>query len=242
MRENAPKEFIEYLKKDINELREDLLGKYYEKANNKEEPDPFMGVEQPKDIKLLKNRVRAFYLVSHAEIQSYLEYICDYHLKYAYKKYTEKGEISKLLLFFLSTYSQGFIQPSYYNVDPNRAENSNKKLHDTDSIEKRYEYIKKEYNKTIEENNGVKKKNLYLLLHPLGITVNSFEELKMTSLLDEFGKQRGEFAHTALHRTVFKTVPGSQIIDIDIIYKTIDEITTSIEFELLPLLNSLVEQ
>lgn len=122
-----------------------------------------------KDIDL----TRAFCLLCHAEIEAYLE---DFTLEVVTKAFnqwnTDKKSISPIIFHLIYSY--------------------------TGQKEAPYSMVHKSFlslKKTIETNNGIKEHNLISFFKPIGFEVDP----TLRTVLNEFGKTRGQIAHTSFH-------------------------------------------
>lgn len=228
-------QFLKNLQQNIEDIKLDLLGEYIKAANDSNDPDPFMStpINSKKDIITLNNRIRSFYLVVHAEIQGYLEYLSKGYLSKAYKEYVENNRITKLLLFF-STYGHPNI-PTGENFSK---ESNNKYIYDFGSFEERYNVMYNSYSKVIKDNNGVKLRDCVKLFYPLGLSLNELEKFKCVVLLESFGEKRGNFAHNPYHEVFKGNKMVTTVTDVD---NEIKLILDSFEKELIPRLNQLIE-
>lgn len=227
-------QFLNNLKTNINSIKSDLLGEYLQAASNPEDPDPFMLTSNSRDdITRLNNRIRSFYLIIHAEIQGYLEYLSKGYLQHAYKIYDEEKRITELLLFFATSNTCNL--PTGANFDK---ESDNKSIYNYGNFKSRYKSLSEQYFKLVKENNGVKLKDCIKLFYPLGISLADLESLQCTFLLDDFGDKRGDYAHKPYHEAFKGNKITTTVVEIE---EQIDNIIKSIEEELIPKLNILVD-
>ena len=192
-------EFHKNLTKDLETLIKDFLGDYLSLIKD----DPFAGIKTQEELDQAKNRIRATILVAHSELQSFLESIALESLGYAYELYEQHGVACKMLMFFLtSKYEKGFPDACEFKNNGTALENDQFKNNNV-SIEQRYDNICRSYKTLIKKNYGIKQRNLMILFHPLGISLESFDKMKFFSLAHSFGEIRGDFAHEALNRSKY---------------------------------------
>jgi hypothetical protein len=116
--------------------------------------------------------VRGFCLLSHAEIEAYLEDITIENVTRAYIKWdNNKTDISPIIFHLAYSLRSEKKEPPYSMVV--------------------LSYL--QLKKTIEKNHGIKEDNINNFFRPIGFQMD--ETLKTT--LNEFGKARGEIAHTS---------------------------------------------
>ena len=116
--------------------------------------------------------IRSFCLLCHAEIEAYLE---DYSLEKISKAFTKwntnKTKISPIIFHLAYNYN-GKSKESPYSM-----------------VVQSYQAVKK----TIESNNGIKENNLNGFFKPIGFDIDP----TLKSILNDFGKTRGQIAHTS---------------------------------------------
>jgi len=116
--------------------------------------------------------IRSFCLLCHAEIEAYLE---DYSLEIITRAFTkwdaDKTKISPII-FHLAYNHNGKSKELPYSM-----------------VVQSYQTVKK----TIESNNGIKENNLNGFFRPIGFDIDP----TLKSTLNDFGKTRGQIAHTS---------------------------------------------
>lgn len=129
--------------------------------------DPF-GAYSLKDQDL----IRSYCLLCHAEIESYLENYTLEIVTRAYNKWNTDKRVTSTIIFHLA-FNQAITSKDLpYSL-----------------VVKSFLALKK----VIEGNNGIKENNLTNFFKPIGFDID--QTLKTT--LTEFGKNRGEIAHTS---------------------------------------------
>jgi len=118
--------------------------------------------------------VRSYCLLCHAEIEAYIEGIADETITTAFTKWqADKQNISPIIFHLAYSFKSEKREPVYSMI--NLAYNQLKKA--------------------IEKNNGIKEDNLNNFFKPIGFQMDNV----LTTTLNEFGKTRGQIAHTSFH-------------------------------------------
>jgi len=162
------------LKREIGTLRKQFL------------PDPFdpLGV-YPKSIRV-QAHTRAFLVLSHAEIESYLEEWAKEIARASEVVWLSSGKITEPLAFLLATLAQRIEIPptplvTNWKDSPQRLAEASVKLF-------------QKYYKQIKDNNGIKEKNVLALFAPLGVPATTLGSTLLPNL-DSLGALRGTHAH-----------------------------------------------
>jgi hypothetical protein len=124
-----------------------------------------------------EDRIHAYVVLAHAEIESFLEVLARNTTDFAKRRSTVdhcEAVMSRLILFKAS---QDREAPA---------------LATTEAIESAYAH----YEKLIDRNNGIRSANVLLIFMPLGMTHADFDPLLLSNL-DTFARVRGAPAHTA---------------------------------------------
>ena len=132
--------------------------------------------------------INAYISLVHSEIENYLEsevlQVCDLSVN----QYNSTGTINKVILGLLCFTGLPSIEtPDLKNcqkIEDYKIDNRVKKARDLF------------YNKVKTRNNGIKEKDILSLLLPIGYSLDSLDDLFLAEMND-FGKQRGEIAHTS---------------------------------------------
>lgn len=134
---------------------------------------------QPSDSSENQDKLRAFKLLVHAEIESYIENAvlevwskCDTEWK------TNKKVITPLK--FLIMFSTSRFEANDQQLTKNT----------------RIDQILTSFKTSINNNNGIKKKNILQLVVPLGIDYSSIDPTWL-STIDSYGSSRGDVAHNS---------------------------------------------
>jgi hypothetical protein len=124
-----------------------------------------------------RDLTRAYYLLCHAEFEAYIEDITKEVTIRAFTKWNADKSIISPIIFHLA-----------YNY---RQEQGKPK-------DAPYSMIVKSYNsliKVIDKSNGIKEDNLNNFFKPIGFEIDP----TLQSTLNDFGRTRGQIAHTAFH-------------------------------------------
>lgn len=122
--------------------------------------------------------VKSYILLVHAELENYIETICQGIISKSKALYDSKQRITKPILS-LATMSEKIFkeEDQQYNT-----------------TKKRLDKLFSNYNATLANNNGIKEKDLDKLLPIIGIEMEEVDDT-LLSQLNAFGKTRGQIAH-----------------------------------------------
>ncbi|WP_214684811.1 HEPN domain-containing protein [Exiguobacterium sp. s155] len=123
---------------------------------------------------------RGYRLLCHAEIESYIEEKALTLLNYSREIWRKSSEVNIVIVSLLANFR--FIENK----------NGQQNMTTTTKIYK----IFKEFEGVIENNHGIKQKNIFNLFIPLGIEENEFDPAWL-STMDTYGSKRGETAHSS---------------------------------------------
>ena len=130
------------------------------------------------------DRAAAFLLLSHAEIESYLEDITVETANTAYDNWKQRGVVTKPLIAMLGYSDSNLVLPP-----------KNKSTPATRVLDKGIEVTKNEFNKYVYgKNNGIKTENILQLLLPIGIDEAEIDQVWLGTI-NTFGSLRGDVAH-----------------------------------------------
>lgn len=137
------------------------------------------------------DRARGFRLLAHAEIEAFLEDVTFDAAKRSVSAWSRDRTTGDTLFCLIAHYHHGFA------VDPLEAppfpDSSRPKM--KESIKELVDVAMKQYKSIHINNNGVKEDNIVRLILPIGIRKDDLDPLWITNL-NEFGKQRGDLAHS----------------------------------------------
>jgi len=131
-------------------------------------------------------RLQSYRLLSHAEIEYYIEGIILHKLSIEKNKWKTHGKISNCLAYILA-YSK-VVLPS---ISTRLTEISNK-----NDIEFRMGTVLSEYERLVKRNNGIKEANVIPLLISIGVDYSKISQTLLNNL-SSFGKNRGSTAHNS---------------------------------------------
>lgn len=126
--------------------------------------------------------IRSYILLSHAEIESYFEDIAKDKVSKALNKWIANKEKSNCLLSVMSFCG-------------NDLDWQNKP--DKDRIESRINRTISHYINLLQNNHGIKSKNILNILLPLGVELDDIDQAWLSSM-NTFGAKRGVFAHSTI--------------------------------------------
>ena len=131
-------------------------------------------------------KVRAYKVLVHAEMEYYFEEIALLIAKKAYQKWQEKRKASTPLLAMVAYYS-GNYSAAPDSHDGNRSD---------ENIDWRINKAFADYNALVRTNNhGIKERNILSIFLPIGIQISDIDE-NMLIELNNFGAERGNIAHS----------------------------------------------
>lgn len=167
---------LKFLERETSRLRGHFL------------PDPFDPLGQYDDTARVQAHTRAFVVLAHAEVESYLESWAKEIARAAERAWIAKRRVTGPLAFLLATRAERLAIPETLAgpgaKDPVvRLREASVKLFEG-------------YFKLIRENNGVKEKNFVALFAPLGIEAGAVSATLLPDL-DTFGSLRGKHAHNS---------------------------------------------
>jgi hypothetical protein len=184
------------LKREIATLREHFL------------PDPFHPLGVYLNSTRAQAHTRAFIVLSHAEIESYLEEWAKDIARASEVVWTSSRRITEPLSFLLATLAERIEVPITL-VGP-KGKDSPQRL-----VEASLKLFQKYY-KQIKDNNGIKERNVLALFAPLGVPAAALG-LTLLPNLDNLGVLRGTHAHQSA-----KAV--QTVLDPETEYKRVNEL------------------
>ena len=140
------------------------------------------------------DRMRACWILVHAEIEECIERLCLEKIDESLSKWVNDGKVSRPILGLVAAYAIGWKdRESEENQMPIRlAANGNEDAELNSIILKAV----KNYKDIIKGNNGIKKKNIKMMVLPLGIALSDLDDVWLSDM-DAFGGIRGGFAHSS---------------------------------------------
>ena len=159
-------------------------------------------------------KVRAYTVLSHAEMEYYFEEIALSIAEKAYKKWTQHQKASKPLLALVA-----FYEGQYSSVpeahDGNRSD---------ETIDERIRKAYSSYNEQVRvKNNGIKEANILRVFLPIGVQITDLDE-NLLIALNNFGRKRGTIAHST--KSSILTTPDDALNTVNEIISLIDTFDT----------------
>jgi len=177
------------LNREINRLRNQFL------------PDPFDPLGNYADTQRVQAYTRAFLVLSHAEIESYLEEWAKDIARSAEKLWDASAKMTTPFSFLLGTLAERILVPNTLR-EPG-AKDTPKRL-----AEGATKFFQKYY-KQIKDNNGIKEQNVLNLFGPLGIPATALGSTLLPNL-DTLGATRGTHAHQSAKAVVSVLDPETE--------------------------------
>ena len=162
-------------------------------------PDPFDPVGTYADASRVQANARAFLVLSHAEVESFLEEWAKDIARSAETVWKGKNRVTPPLAFLLAALAERLAIPDVLGVHQ-------------DAPHKFRELTEKafaKYYKQVKDNNGVREKNLLALFMPLGLPSSAVGATLLPNL-DGFGSDRGTHAHHAASAVVNPLDPETE--------------------------------
>lgn len=149
-------------------------------------PDPFDPLGSYSKPDRIQACTRAFLVLGHAEIETYLEEWAKEIAQTSEIVWTRSSKITEPLTFLLSTLSERIVIPE--TLSGPKAKDSHQRLSET-AVK-----LFQSYYKRIKDNNGIKEKNVLSLFAPLGIPATALGSTLLPNL-ESLGALRGQYAH-----------------------------------------------
>jgi hypothetical protein len=169
------------LRKRLSELRRHMLPSKFSPT----------GSYSPRE----EDRARGYRLLTHAEIESYLEDQARSVVTDRIRVWKNSRTPSNLLLAFLACYHSGwFDYDEENNIRIIELSKSRKRI--KEAVSEIVDQAQTQFIQNLQGNHGVREKNLKMLILPTGVDLRELDATWIADL-DDFGKQRGEIAHNA---------------------------------------------
>lgn len=166
---------------------------------------------------LVQAQTRAFLVLSHAEIESYLEEWAKDIARTAEKLWREHNKVSIPLASLVATIGERVsIPPKLSNPAASR--------HPLDRITTS---LFQKYYERIKDNNGIKEANVLSLFYPIGVPESAFESTLLASL-DSFGAIRGSHAHLSARAVVSPLDPETEYNRVRNLLRDLEEMDKSL--------------
>ncbi len=171
-------------------------------------------------------RVRAYLVLAHAEIESFLEDRVKEVVHQANKIWKKDQKVSKPLLALLAFSGREMEKPAP-SLKPAKAAQQkewDKKL----SLTERINIATRAFHEVLNNNYGIKEENLLHLLLPIGVEANDLDILWLTNM-DTFGKTRGEMAHLSMFGTQYQRSPKHEYDNISLLLQGLNALDHILE-------------
>ena len=167
------------------------------------------------------DRARAYRLLVHAEIESFIEDIANAAVMKKVLEWQNRRTPSDLLIAFLACYHAGW-SDSDHDADA-LPESARKPV--KNAAEDVVTLALGQYQAQIKKNNGIKEKNFKRLIIPTGVRMSDLDPTWLANL-DTFGQQRGVIAHTSVstQQTVDPKTELNAVQQLMIGLKALDEL------------------
>lgn len=139
------------------------------------------------------DRTRAYRLLAHAEIEYFLEERLWQAVKEEYNNWTNHKQPNYVMTCLISASRIGWHDKEAEELDIARIDPPTIKKNDQ-SINDIISRAVEQYHSKVEQNNGIKRRNLKELLMPTGISLAELDPTWLANM-DSFGGQRGALAH-----------------------------------------------
>jgi hypothetical protein len=177
------------------------------------------------------SRTAAYRVLAHAEIESYLEERAWEVVQNAKTLWDTSGRTTRTLICLLGFSGLTMDKPSDTLSRNNvTQDNHDKRL----KISKKIVLSSNEFWKIIDNNHGVKEKNILALLLPIGIDTDNLDPAWLATM-NTFGEKRGLVAHTSAtsYMTIQTPDPANEL-------NTVNQITDEL-LRIDELINNLIE-
>lgn len=156
-------------------------------------------------------KARAYVVLSHAEIESYIEGVAKALLKRFERKWQKTSRVNAVATLLMLHYSK---LEKYYK---------DKSLSRADTIRSAFEA----HRQSINSNHGLKERHVLGLLLPLGFLVSDFDPVLLHAL-ESLGAKRGVAAHNGIHVQSIAD-PFSEKMDIEQLIRQLESIDSVVE-------------
>ena len=138
------------------------------------------------------DRVRAYRILSHAEIESFVEMIVLDLVQREYSRWSSSKDPNYVMIYLLAASAFGWQDAEAASLDLGGVDPPTIKKGD-DSIDQLMERAFDQYDDMVHKNNGIMSANLKRLLMPIGITMSDLDQTWLNSM-NSFGAERGNVA------------------------------------------------
>ena len=156
-----------------------------------------------------RDAIRAFLLLSHAELEFYFEAIGKRIAKRALDQWCLNHEYKSKVLTYLSTYTE-----------------TTERIRRAATTEDRIKTIIGYYFVSLDDNNGIKEDSILKILRPIGVDYAKIDKTWLNTLTS-YGANRGKIAHTSA-KTQTLNDPKDILKDINYIMQELSPLDTYI--------------
>lgn len=167
-------ELYQRLEAKIQSFESHFLGDYIQRSNT----DP--------NLEFNETDLHAYSVLSHAALEGFFEDVSNFLLEESVNYWLHKQRAVSSLLCLLAHYVPK-------DSERNRRRREEDRL--SEFLTERIHWLKNKHADTIEQNHGIKLKDIHNLFGPIGI--DSYQDPMLSGTLDTFGNYRGDVAHKA---------------------------------------------
>ena len=171
-------------------------------------PDPFTPLGTYPRMPRVRAQTRAFLVLSHAEVEGYLEEWAKDIARACETAWTSSGRATGPLPFLFTTLAERVEVPT--TLSGPTAKDCPRRL--TEASVKVFQ----KYYKQIRDNNGIKERSVLALFGPLGVPATALGSTLLPNL-ESFGTLRGEVAHQsskAVRRVLDPETEYKRVVDL----------------------------
>lgn len=200
---------------NIETLRQTLLPREFDPTGNYE------------DLDKVSIRTLSFRVLSHAEIESYIEDIAISATDTAWKAWDKYGIATRTALSLLAFCgSEMSLPPDSIEAKQSNQEKGWKEKIDTST---KLKLTINKYNNFIKrKNHGIKEENILAILLPIGISPDDIDRTLLADL-NSFGESRGLAAHSTAKRAQQGIDPRSELDKVTNITEALLEIDNAVQ-------------
>jgi hypothetical protein len=154
-----------------------------------------------------RDRIRAFCVLAHAEIEDFIESICKRKVESACIEWLDHGVAGSVVFGLIGAFAVGWMDNEVDPVsEPIRVAF---KKRDDPSTKLIVEKALKHYKDMVIDNHGIKKRNIKNLLLPLSIALEDLDEVWLNDM-EAYGGVRGKVAHSSRIRITHALDPDEE--------------------------------
>lgn len=202
------------MKSNIADLRKNLLPEIFDPTGNYQDPEK------------VSTLALSFRVLSHAEMESYIEDMAISATDTAWKAWSRYGVATRTALSLLAfSGAEMSLPPDTIRAkQPNQEKTWSEKV---DLSTKLKNSIVKYNNFIKRKNHGIKEENMLAILLPIGIMPEEIDQMLLADL-NSFGESRGMAAHSNSKRATQGIDPKSELDKVIVITESLLEIDSAI--------------